>query len=244
MVRHYRSVDPHAKVATSKTGFYHHALQHLDATVARRPRRLLDVGCGYGYFLEKAKAFGWETIGVEIVPEAVNAARHRVSSAAVWCGDLRAVALPADSIDAVTLWDVLCHVDNPPAEIQECHRILAPGGVIGIRVRNLTSQLWLCRWFFRLYQLWPKLGVRPLHVFHRYNFTPRALERLLASQGFIDIRVHNSRLTTGSPYHYFRPEAAIGLGKFVAEALSGLAWQVSHARWIIGPSLLGWARKP
>jgi len=244
MVRHYRSVDPHAKVAASKSGFYHHVLLHLEATVARRPRRLLDIGCGYGYFLEKAKAFGWETLGVEIVPEAVDSVRRRVSGAEVWCGDLRAAAQSAGSIDAVTLWDVLCHLQSPRDEIQECYRILRPGGVIGTRVRNLVSQLWLCRWFFRLYRIWSKLGVKPLHVFHRYTFTPGALERLLTSQGFTDVRIQNSPLTTGSPYQYARINAAVGIGKLMVGAISVLTYRFSHSRWVTGPSLLVWARKP
>lgn len=244
MVWHYRAVDPHEKVAASKTGFYLNALRHLDAAVPRRPRRLLDVGCGYGYFLEKAKTLGWEALGVEIVPEAVKSASLRVPGAEVWCGDLKVAALPAASIDAVTLWDVLCHVDDPRAEIRECYRVLNPGGVIGIRVRNLASQLWLCRWFFRLYRLWSRLGIRPLHVFHRCNFTPKAIERLLVSQGFIDIRIQNSPLTAGSPYRYAHSDAVISLGKSMAGAVSEMACRLSHAHWIVGPSLLVWARKP
>ena len=244
MVWHYRSVDPHEKVAASKTGFYSHALRHLDAAVPRRPRRLLDVGCGYGYFLEKAKTLGWETLGVDIVPEAVESASLRVPSAEVWCGNLGAAALPAAGIDAITLWDVLCHVDDPRAEIKECYRILSPGGVIGIRARNLATQLWLCRWFYRLCRLWARLGIRPLHVFHRWTFTPKALERILTAGGFVDVRIQNSPLTAGSPYRYGGSGAAIGLGKSMAEAVSEMACWMSQAHWIIGPSVLVWARKP
>ena len=244
MVRHYRSVDPHAKVAASKAGFYRHALQHLAAAMPRDRRRLLDVGCGYGYFLEKAKASGWAPAGVEIVPEAVDSAMLRVPGAELHCGDLGYAGLPAASLDAVTLWDVLCHVESPPAEIEECYRILAPGGIIGIRVRNLTHQLWLCRWFFRIRRLCPKFAHRPLHVFHRWTFTPDALERMLAARGFSDIQIQNSPLTAGSPYRYGRRDALIGIGKSMAGAASDLLFRLSSSRWIVGPSLLVWTRKP
>ena len=244
MVRHYRSVDPHAKVAASKAGFYRHALQHLAAAMPRDRRRLLDVGCGYGYFLEKANASGWEPVGVEIVPEAVDSAGLRVPGAELHCGDLGSARQPAASLDAVTLWDVLCHVESPPAEIEECYRILAPGGIVGIRVRNLAHQLWLCRWFFRIRRLCPKFAHRPLHVFHRWTFTPDALERMLAARGFSDIRIQNSPLTAGSPYRYGRRDALIGIGKSMAGAASELLFRLSSSRWIVGPSLLVWARKP
>ena len=244
MVRHYRSVDPHAKVAASKAGFYRHALQHLAAAMPRDRRRLLDVGCGYGYFLEKAKASGWAPRGVEIVPEAVDSARLRVPGVELHCGDLGSAGLPDASLDVVTLWDVLCHVEHPSAEIAECYRILAPGGIIGIRVRNLTHQLWLCRWFFRIRRLCPKFAHRPLHVFHRWTFTPDALERMLVARGFSDIRIQNSPLTAGSPYRYGRRDALIGIGKSMAGAASDLLFRFSSSRWIVGPSLLVWARKP
>jgi SAM-dependent methyltransferase len=244
MLQHYRSVDPHEKVAASKADFFNHALEYLDSKVVRQPRRLLDFGCGFGYFLEKSEASRWETLGVEIVPEAVFSARRRVPGAEVFCGELRDAMLPAASLDAVTMWDVLCHVEDPAAELEECHRILAPGGVIGIRVRNATSQLWLYHCFSRLFRLWRKIGIKPLHVFHRYNFTYRAIEEILARQGFVNIVIHNSPLTTGDPYQYLSIGAAVGLGKSLADVLSGFAYRLTHGRWVIGPSLLVWAQKP
>ena len=244
MVRHYRSVDPHERVAASKSGFYYQALHDLDSKIVRHPRRLLDVGCGFGYFLEKAEAFRWETLGVEIVPEAVLSAKGRVPSAQVFLGELRDAKLPAASLDAVTMWDVLCHVEDPAAELEECNRILAPGGIIGIRVRNAASQLWLCHCYSRLLGLWLNLGIKPLHIFHHYNFTRRAIERLLVRQGFVNISIHNSPLTTGDPYQHFSKGAAVGLGKSLAAALSELAYRLTNGRSVIGPSLLVWAQKP
>lgn len=244
LVRHYRSLDPHAKVAASRAGFYRHALQYLAAAIPFDNRRLLDVGCGYGYFLEEAKASGWKPKGVDIVPEAVESTRLRVPGAEVHCGDLGSAELPAQSLDAVTLWDVLCHVENPAIEIEESYRVLASGGIVGIRVRNLAHQLWLCRWFSRIRRLYPKFACRPLHVFHRWTFTPEAIARILVARGFSEIQIQNSPLTTGSPYRYGRSDAFIGFGKLIAEAVSDLLFRISHARWIVGPSLLVWARKP
>ena len=244
MVQHYRTVDPHERVAASKSGFYHQVLHYLDSKVVCHPRRLLDVGCGFGYFLEKAEAFHWEPLGVEIVPEAVLSVKSRVPAAQVFGGDLRDARVPAASIDAVTMWDVLCEVEDPAAELEECHRILAPGGIIGIRVRNVAIQLWLCRCFSMLFRLWRKLGIKPLHVFHRYNFTRRAIEQILVRQGFVNISIHNSPLTTGDPYEYFSIGAAVGFSKSMAAALVELVYRLTHGRSVIGPSLLVWAQKP
>ncbi|MFO7709653.1 MAG: class I SAM-dependent methyltransferase [Desulfobacterales bacterium] len=244
MVRHYRAVDPHEKVAISKTGFFQNALDYLDSKVTRIPRHLLDVGCGFGYFLEKAMDYGWEPIGVDVVPEAVFSAQRRVPTAGVFLGDLRKANLPTGSIDAVTMWDVLCHVEDPAAELQECHRILAPGGIVGLRVRNVEIQLWLCRWYSGPFRLLRRLRVKPLHVFHHYNFTRSAIERLLENNGFVNLSVRNSPLTTGDPYEYTSVSALVQLCKFMAGALADIVFRLTSGRWILSPSLLVWAQKP
>ena len=244
MLRHYCAVDPHEQVAVSKTAFFQEALRHLDSKVARTPRRLVDIGCGFGYFLEKAQAAGWEAGGVDIVPEAIRSAKDRLPDAEVFLGNLREAQLPSNSADAVTLWDVLCHVDDPAAELKECHRILSPGGIVGIRLRNVETQLWLGRWYSRLSFILRRFGVKPLHVFHRFNFSRKAIERLLAASGFVDITVCNSPLTSGDPYACTPIGASVRIGKFLAGALAEAAYRSTRGRMVIGPSLLAWARKP
>ena len=74
------------------------------------PGALLDVGCGYGYFLETRRSRRVGTVGVDIVPEAVSRGQPPGAvGAEVLCGDLSDAGWPAASLDAVTLWDVLCH---------------------------------------------------------------------------------------------------------------------------------------
>ena len=48
--------------------------------------------------------------------------------------DVRALALPNDSFDAVFLSGVLEHVDNIHLAIAECYRVLSPGGTILVGV--------------------------------------------------------------------------------------------------------------
>ncbi|RPJ76190.1 MAG: class I SAM-dependent methyltransferase [Desulfobacteraceae bacterium] len=244
MLRHYRAVDPHEQVALSKAAFFQEALRCLDSKVARTPRRLVDIGCGFGYFLEKAQAAGWEAAGVDIVPEAVLRAKSRLPAVEVFLGDLRGARFPSESVDAATLWDVLCHVEDPPAELKECHRILSPGGFVGIRLRNVETQLWLSHWYSRLSCILRRLGVKPLHVFHRYNFSRTAIERLLAGNGFVDITVCNSPLTSGDPYACTPIGASLKIAKLLGGAMVEAVYRLTCGRMLIGPSLLVWARKP
>jgi ubiquinone/menaquinone biosynthesis C-methylase UbiE len=244
MVRHYTQVDPHEEVGASKSGFYRKALEELDVRVHRRPRRLLDLGCGHGHFLEMAAAFRWKVLGVDIVPEAVCAARKRVPDGNVFQGDLRQAGLESDSLEAITLWDALDQVEDPAAELEECFRILCPGGTIAIRVRNGASQLWIYRFFRRSIWLWRMAGVKTPYTFHRYSFTQRAIEQLLVAKGFVGISIRNSPLTQGDPYRYMASRVTLGMVKRFIGVLAEIVDRLSRGRCLIAPSLLVWARKP
>jgi SAM-dependent methyltransferase len=244
MIRHFLAVDPHGAVAASKAGFYAQALGYLNAHIRCKPRTLLDVGCGFGYFLERAAADGWQTAGIDIVTEAVSAARARVPSARLFAADLPKAGLAAGSVDAITMWDVLDMVPDPGVELAESLRVLAPGGIIGIRVRNLTGQLWLYWCYTRLGWLWRRAGIKSPFTFHRHSFTLKAIEHLLARIGFSEIEGSNSPLTQGDPYDYSPLRGLAAVGKFGVAMLAGLICRLTGGRLLLGPSLLVWARKP
>jgi SAM-dependent methyltransferase len=153
------------------------------------------------------------------------------------------VGLADDSLDAVTLWDVLDMVADPEAELTECLRVLAPGGIIGIRVRNLAGQLWLYRWFMRLGWIWRRAGIKHPFTFHRFSFTRTAIEQLLARTGFSEIACCNSPLTQGDPYSYSSVRRLAGWGKSGVAVMANLVARLSGGRVLVGPSLLVWARK-
>lgn len=244
MAHHFRAVDPHGAVAASKVSFYSKTMDCLNSRIRRHPRTLLDVGCGFGYFLECAAAGGWQTMGVDIVPEAVSAARERVPAGCLFAADLRGAGLAAGSVDAITMWDMLDMVPDPGAELAESLRVLAPGGIIGIRVRNLTGQLWLYNCYTRLGWLWRRTEFKSPFTFHRHSFTPKAIEHLLARIGFCEIESSNSPLTQGDPYGYNPLRRLAASAKFGVGMLAGLISRLTGGRVLLGPSLLVWARKP
>lgn len=139
---------------------------------ARSPRRLLDVGCHIGVMLEIAQERGWEATGIE--PSAWAAARAQERGLNVINATLSNAHLASDSFDAVTLWDVVEHLTNPAADLNQVHRVLRPGGVVGIHTIDIESPL------ARLMgPRWPWLM-----EMHLYYFSPRSLGRMLGQIGF------------------------------------------------------------
>lgn len=91
-------------------------------------RTLFDVGSGGGGFLDLARAEGFAVAGNELAPGAVELAKETYDID-LHLGDLSTIK-GSDQYDAVTMWCVLAHVVEPDALMQDCLRILKPGGIL------------------------------------------------------------------------------------------------------------------
>jgi SAM-dependent methyltransferase len=133
------------------------------------PGRVVDVGCGPGWFLDQMRRRGWETRGTERSAGAAQHARD-VLNLDVRVQDLGELAAEGISYDAVVLWHVAEHVHDPAATLLNVARLLRPGGVLTIAVPNFGSPeaiMGKAGWFH--------LDV-PRHLFH---FTSATLANLL-----------------------------------------------------------------
>lgn len=105
--------------------------RHLEPT----RRRLLDVGCGPGFFLKTAIARGWHGHGVE--PSALACAHARGLGADVTEGFFNnETAQELGRFDAVNLTNVLEHVPDPITIVERATCLLKPGGVLCVGVPN------------------------------------------------------------------------------------------------------------
>ncbi len=79
------------------------------------PRRFLDVGCGRGLLVDLFGEAGFAALGTQLSETAARAARAR--GADVRVGELRELALPAESFGIVVFYHVLEHVEAPLARL-------------------------------------------------------------------------------------------------------------------------------
>jgi SAM-dependent methyltransferase len=137
-------------------------------------RRLVEVGCSAGAGLEAAARAGWEVEGVELSAAAAELARRRPGVRAVFAGRLEDAPLAEESVDVITMFDVIEHIDPPGPTLARIHRLLRPGGLLLLVTPDggsLSARMLRGRW--------PHLFVE-----HVVMFSRRGMRQCLEEHGF------------------------------------------------------------
>lgn len=149
--------------------------------VERPDNLLIDVGCGRGDFLARMKSLGWNVLGIE--PDPVSSSITRARGIDVFNGTLNGARLADNTADEIGVNHVIEHVHDPLSLLQECHRVLRPGGRLALYMPNIDS---LGHRFFG--RNWAGLDP-PRHLFH---FSPRSIGELLRRSPFRRYRIRTA----------------------------------------------------
>ena len=132
--------------------------------------KLLDIGAGTGDFLKYAQERSWEVFGIEPNKNAVSLAEEKGIKFY-----LDSKKIESGSINAITMWHVLEHVQNLDDQIKELYRLLSPDGFLFIAVPNYKSL------DARIYkEYWAAYDV-PRHLWH---FSKTAIKKLMHEHSF------------------------------------------------------------
>lgn len=153
-----------------------------------RAGRLLDMGCGLGFFLKAMAPYAtWEAYGCEISPVAVRYARDTLGLPNVLCSRLEEADVPHSAFDLITMWDVLDHLPQPDPLLRRCHALLREGGSCFLRTPNIRVQLLRARLKQRLRGMQP--GVAYLQARdHAHHYSMSSIRKLLERNGFARVQ--------------------------------------------------------
>ncbi|MGW6196202.1 class I SAM-dependent methyltransferase [Kribbella sp. NPDC055110] len=149
--------------------------------------KVLEVGCGYGYFLQCALEAGYDAYGIDLSPSAVKWASERMPDR-VFCGLLEEVPeIQEQQYDVIFGSHLIEHLVEPGAFLERAGRLLRPGGVIVLVTPNIGSLLSRASG-----RRWVSYKI-PEHVSY---YDPRTITDLLNRTGFA---VH----AVDSAYQYY-----------------------------------------
>ena len=124
---------------------FDHALLRAQA---KGHRKVLDIGCGSGNYLDLARAAGLETSGMELNAKAAHAAQSKGHILFEGLLDSDFANQHAASFDMVTLFQVVEHLPDPIGLLRLARKLLRPGGTLMFSVPN-------CRGLYQFFPLDP-----------------------------------------------------------------------------------------
>jgi len=92
------------------------------------PKKILDVGCSFGFFLSLCDKEGYETFGVDISKYALKRARAFTKATLYKCDVCEVLPFPNDFFDIVTCFDTLEHLDNIDRALININSVLKLSG--------------------------------------------------------------------------------------------------------------------
>ena len=187
----YLSIDAQEVVAWGKE--MKSVIKDTAASIERlHPEKgiILDIGCGYGFFLEEMKQQGWEIEGVELSIPAADIARKKTGATIHSCSVEK---MQVDSrYDVITLFYVIEHVADPLEILRSIRKLLAPGGIIVLRYPNTSPLLMFSGALARRLRLMQA----PSHL---YDYNGKSMHLLLDKAGY---KSHQTTLNTNTrPAH-------------------------------------------
>jgi len=166
--RHY-GINNYLSPITIKR--YNQILDKLE--VYRKTNKLLDVGCGIGFFLVEAKKRGWEVYGTELSEASAKICVEK--GIHIQNGILNSENYQPESFDVITSFEVIEHINNPIHDLKNFYTLLRKGGLVYITTPNFNSLL--------RYKLKGNYNIitYPEHLSY---YTPHTLNKAFSIAGF------------------------------------------------------------
>ena len=154
----------------------------IRSAVDKKNRKIaiLDVGCGSGNFLLALDSSKFDRFGTEINKEGFEIGEKR--GLRIFFGDLNKISFGKKKFDAISLWQVLEHVEEPVKLLNKINKLLTPRGVLIFQVPNtdgLGFRIGRKNWFHL---------DSPRHLI-LYN--PKSIAALCVATGFKIVRIMN-----------------------------------------------------
>ena len=124
--------------------FRQELVQTLLMPYIKKDRKILDIGCQFGYMSLPLASTVNSVICLDIAPWAVKKARDKAQSSNIanaffLVGDAESLPFQSNSLDAILFIEIIEHLADATSALAEMHRVLKPGGVLLIGTPKKTG---------------------------------------------------------------------------------------------------------
>lgn len=219
----------HDQIAGTRNVIYSHILDRIENESGIG--KILDVGCGCGYFLNEARRRGWNVTGIDPSEESIVYSKTLLGEGVTHKGTLK--YLSNDHVyDVITMINVLDHSSEPWADIERSFDLLHSAGLLLLRFPNGVTHSTILK--LSKYLRLDNAVVKYL-VFHEYLFTPKFITKLLSDYCYVNIKISNANFSRGNIFNSL-------LKKSYGITVNALSL-ISGGRIFLAPSLEVTARK-
>jgi len=163
---------------------YDERLEFMESRLARWSRRLLDVGCGPGFFLKRGAERGWRCLGVEPSKKAASYAGSLGLNVINNFFDPQTMKEEGCHFNAAHISEVLEHTADPLSILEGVYDLLDYGGIVCVVAPNDFSPVQeVLRESLGYRQYW----LAPPHHINYFSFD--SLKKLVKKAGFSITRV-------------------------------------------------------
>jgi 2-polyprenyl-3-methyl-5-hydroxy-6-metoxy-1,4-benzoquinol methylase len=162
----------HDSQRSMRVGSFLGALRSLSRDLPLPGASVLDIGCAGGAFLEAARHFGYDAVGLE--PSRFLVEQGRARGLNLHQGTIDQHALPEGAFDMVCLWDVIEHLADPGEALRRIRPLLKPGGVLLVNYPDIGT--WQARLAGK--RFWWLLSV------HLSHFTQHTMREICIRNGY------------------------------------------------------------
>lgn len=200
-------------IAVENYWFRRHEVVYAAIAPACSDATVLEAGCGEGYGADLLAGTARRVLALDYDVTTVGHVRSRYPRVDVARANLVALPVPDGSVDVVVSLQVIEHLWEQERFLDECRRVLRPGGTLLVSTPNRIT--------------FSPGRDTPLNPFHTRELDPRELSGLVHDAGFGDVDVrglhHGPRLRALDERHGGLIEAQTRL------ALSGEPWPAELA---------------
>jgi 2-polyprenyl-3-methyl-5-hydroxy-6-metoxy-1,4-benzoquinol methylase len=93
------------------------------------PAKVFEIGCAHGGFVAMLRQAGFDASGLELSPDIVRLAKETFDIP-ILTGPIEDQSIPAHSLDAIVMMDVLEHLSDPQSTLRGCIELLKPDGIL------------------------------------------------------------------------------------------------------------------